>query len=552
MSKEASSGTFRRLPTLARRVLDAGPLSAEDAVRLGASLCRAIEALHAKKERHGALGPAAVRLPAEDLKKAVVKKPAPLQKRTGEDVDAIARIVHFALTGQETKLLDTPSSVAELDGADAELDAALSRAWSDAPTVTTVSQLREHLEAWLEEKTTAMPWDERGFEPSLELSALPPPPVPESVARRAPSNPRESFDFEEERPTLPGLPLKSESEPRRPRLVPPKLNSPPKRKAKAKPKDAAEHAEEVEPMSESAPSRPWKMVAVFGVAAVVAAGYAWVSTRDHAGAPPRPGGSASPDTMASTVTSTSAAATSAHPAANAPSSATVGPAPSESAELLASVMLSASASAGPSASASAFALPSASASALPSASSSASALASTSAKVAADAADATHRCIAGAFPADTFAGTFTDLSPVCSQKDVVQGAQDLRLMIVRAGTGRSVTAGMKEWSLMGTYELPAFAIIQNRCCAGATVTVPSGPDGCPMSLESAIRALEVVDLGVKKLLDKSINDLDRAIRCIERSGGQKRFGGHKTLSGGEVTPFRKLVARLPAKPIELK
>ena len=60
---------------------------------MGARLCRAIEALHEKKERHGALSGSAVRLPTGDPSKAVVTKPAPLQKRTRDDLDAIARLV---------------------------------------------------------------------------------------------------------------------------------------------------------------------------------------------------------------------------------------------------------------------------------------------------------------------------------------------------------------------------------------------------------------------------------------------------------------------------
>ncbi len=481
---------------------------------MGARLCRAIEALHEKKERHGALSGSAVRLPTGDPSKAVVTKPAPLQKRTRDDLDAIARLVHFSITGHETKVPEKPASLAVFDVGDDALDDVFAEVWADPPTVTTVQGLRERLEGWLDEQTEPMPWDERAFEPSIELSTLPPPPAaPESVARRAPSNPRESFDFEEERPTLPGE-AKAAPAVRKPRLVPPKL-SPSKRGGAGKDPTAARE-DEPAAVAESR-TRPWGMVAVFGVAGILAASYAWFSTRDHAGAPPRPTAE--------------------------PTAANAGP----------SVLEATNASAQPSSPASVIAMQSVlavvnasvSTSIAPVPSESASPRLGAFATVSVDPADATQGCIAQAFPEDTFVGTFTDLTPLCAEKSIVQGAQNLRLMIVRAGTGRSVTAGMKEWSLLGAFELPAFAIVQNRCCAGAPAAVPSSPEGCPTSLETAIRSIERCDLSAKKEVNKAIESLDRAIRCIERSGAEKRFGGYAALSGGEVTPFRKILARLP-------
>ncbi len=530
--------------------MDGGPLAAEEAVRLGARLCRAIESLHAKKERHGALSAAAVRLPTEDLSKAVVARPTPLQKRTRDDVDAIARLVHFALTGQETKAAEKPSALGVFDVGDDELDGVLAGAWSDPPEVVAVAKLRERLETWLEETTSPMPWDERGFEPALELSALPPPPaVPESVARRAPSNPRESFDFEEDRETIPGE-AKPELLVRKPRLVPPKLSSSKKKERPEPLNDASE--DEVE--SAPGPStRSWPMLTVFVVAALLAAGYAWFSTRDHAGAPQRPLGSATneaSDRSSVEPGQASSASASASSSAFASDSSVPSALLSDGSSAFASDSSSPSAFASSSSSPSAFASGAALSAFASSAawSAFASSSSSPSASASAEATEKAQRCITDAFPADTFAGTFTDLSPLCAQSNLVQGAQDLRLVIVRAGTGRSVTAGMKEWSQLGSYELPAFAIIQARCCAASSVKVPSGPAGCPMSLDAAIHTLTRTDLGVKKDLSRTINDLDRSLRCIERSGSEKRFGGYKPLSGGEVTPFRKLVARLPAKP----
>lgn len=529
MSTRTPSGTFSSLPTLAGRIEDAGPLPTADAVRLAARLCRNVEALHGKKQRHGALGPLAVRIDGEDLSKAVVTRPTPLQMRTSEDHDAIARLLHFALTGTETKPAERPAALGVFDVGDDALDALLARVWGDDATITTVAELRAELEGWLDEKVKSLPWDDRGFDAAIELAALPPPPAaPESVARRAPSNPRESFDFEEERPTLPGEVMKPAPAPRRPRLVPPKL-SPSSQRGRARPTEA-DTTDEVQ-RTDAAPRRGRGLSFLLGAGATLAAVLAWQAMRGDDPAPPVPRSDAAQSIEPSASTSA--------PTAKAGPSASIRPssAPADTASGSVSALVTTS---------SGFA----SASATPSSSAAPSASASVSPSLSADAraaAEASQRCLATALPADTFAGTFTDLTSICAQEDAVQGAQDLRLMIVRAGAGRPVTAGMKEWSLLGMYELPAFAILRGRCCGKQTVNVPSSPDGCPTTVASALKGLAATDLSSKKAVDQAIEALDRAFRCVQRSGADKRFGGYNALSGGEVTPFRKILARLPAR-----
>jgi hypothetical protein len=150
----------------------------------------------------------------------------------------------------------------------------------------------------------------------------------------------------------------------------------------------------------------------------------------------------------------------------------------------------------------------------------------------------------GALPPDTFEGTFVDFAPVCAAGDVLDGASRFRETIVRGGHGRPVTSGMREWSQLGFFELAAFAAIHTRCCDGGALSFPTSPAGCPSSVETAVESVVRADASSKKELKRALTDLEKAFRCVSRSGAEKRFGGHPPLSGGEGTPLTKILARL--------
>jgi hypothetical protein len=70
-------------------------------------------------------------------------------------------------------------------------------------------------------------------------------------------------------------------------------------------------------------------------------------------------------------------------------------------------------------------------------------------------------CVEPLFPAGSFDGS-ADLSFVCTEGDPIKGGTAVRVELVR--TRRNLSEGMKEWALLGWYEMAAFTVIQARCC----------------------------------------------------------------------------------------
>ncbi len=493
-------------------------------MRLGARLARTLKPLHASGESHGRIGAEAILLPTRLLADAVLIQPQkprarPLKKSgpagLAADTVAIARLVHFAITAHETAAGERPPPLAVFDSGDDELDQTLNDVFLRAttPTPATLDQLCESLDRWLEAEGALvdepLAWEEEAAEPSIDLSTLPPPPAA-PLSQAGYGLDEATLDFEEdgERPTVPGS---VEQPPRRmPKLVPPKLGTRPS-KGRSAEKEQADDAKAPDsaPLAEREPANPragWPWLAAVASAAAVV--IVWFATRGSTSNM----GDAQPSSGAE------------RPADSLPLASQSG-APARAASELTNSLR---ATANPASATAAASTP--------------SVATASSAPVAAP--EALERCITRALPADTFEGTFTDFSPVCAASEVLDGSQRFREMIVRAGHGRAVTSGMKEWSLLGFFELAAFAVLRQRCCNAEPIAVPSSPESCPVSMEKAIRQLEAADFSSKKQVASAIDQLEKAARCITRSGAEKRFGGHPALSGGEGTPLKRIVKRL--------
>jgi eukaryotic-like serine/threonine-protein kinase len=156
----------------------------------------------------------------------------------------------------------------------------------------------------------------------------------------------------------------------------------------------------------------------------------------------------------------------------------------------------------------------------------------------------------GACMHDLFAeGSFArpvgkSLDFVCSQRDPRKGAPAVREVVVRASQGR-VTDGMREWALLGWYELAAYAAIRGRCCPDAEpLELPVTPGSCP-DLGEALRTISAVarpGAPEASFADAS-GGFDASLRCVLRSRQTKAFGKHKKLAGGEGTAFQKTFSR---------
>ncbi len=557
--------------TLARRIHSEGPIPARDAVRLVSRLARAIERLHAAGTVHGRLGPQAVALPSPRLAQArllpashcdddeAFHSPERLSgsgASAADDAFGIALTLYFALTGWEspTKAREShrsgdlgslrPPPLAVFDAGDDFLEQILEAALSveAAARPRSVAAFRAELDSWLDQEGAgvddALPFLEGSTpdEPSLDVASLPPPPAPSSAGHPAPS-PRDGplFAVADEESTWRRDQTSQRGaahSARPPRLVPPKLSGtkskgPPPLPTSSAPEPAAEtrapkppspsRAETLWPPKRASPparSR-WPLIGAAGVAAVVVAGY-FVFTR----APAAPSVEV-PSTAAEGTTAAAPDVSLGVPAQPVPPSAR----PPEEASSPA---------------------PPAATPAAPSAPAAAASAASTPGPAPED----SGGCFASLFSEDTFEGGGGDsLAFVCDEPSPVKGAPRVREAVVRAGKGK-VTGGMKEWAVLGFYELAGYAVLRGHCCAAdvAPLALPISPGSCPPLAESLQGVVAASRPGRSKAdADQAVDTFDQAVRCITRSKQTKAFGGYPRPSGGEGTTLSKTLTRARAR-----
>jgi eukaryotic-like serine/threonine-protein kinase len=574
------------LETLARRLEADGPLPTRDAVRLIARLARTVEGLHGAGVPHGRLSALSVLIPGKRLTSARLTRPvaaneAPLMRAperaadgdpsTADDAWAVALLLYLALTGQKMESLTSARRpLAVFDAGDDALQQLIDTSLQPDPAarLRNLAAFREELEVWLADEGAdtgdALPWDEdeRAVLKPIDLSALPPPPRAEPSKRGdAPKSKtppplpevRAALDAEltpafrrtkdedaedesratvavdeDSRATIPTnieeveAALKRKAQARAaqaPRLVPPKIVSEKKRKRKLTPGDTIPLGDDEAPpfpspessASEPPPSRASRrtpILAGLALLAVIAGGAYWL-TRDPGPALDAPQADASGEaTRVSSGHPEEVATGIAEPLRPPPApSASATPPPVESAA--ASASTSASASAAPT---------------------------ETLARE--------EQCVRAALPTDTFESGWVDLSFVCGEADVVKGARRLREAIVLGGSGRGVTSGMKEWSLLGFFELPTYAVVRDRCCpkAGPPV-VPASPAICKPTMDDAVfGVMQAARRG--EIPAAELAKVDKAARCISRAKQATSFGQHPKPSGGEGTALRTIAGRI--------
>ncbi len=148
------------------------------------------------------------------------------------------------------------------------------------------------------------------------------------------------------------------------------------------------------------------------------------------------------------------------------------------------------------------------------------------------------------------AGSFDPASPpafasMCAETDPRRGAESARTALVIAGTHRPVSDGMREWAMLGWYEMAAFAVMRARCCPGAAPLVLPKPLGACAPLDDALNALGAAAArrADQATLDEALGAFTKSVSCVVRSGGANLFGAYPTPRGGEDTTFRKTLAR---------
>ncbi len=583
---------------LARRIDTEGPIPARDAVRLTSRLLRTVEGLHAAGAVHGRLSAEAIALAGPRIAQARLlpasackdddafhspERRAGAGASRGDDGYAIALLLYFLLTGwtqprsaeAAAPQNQRPPPLAVFDAGDDALEQILLGALSVEPAARprSLAAFRAELDSWLDgEGATvddALPFADAPSDdaPVVDVASLPPPPSPGEPAPAQPNKgdlfavldedstwknseaserkrsvrpprlvpPRAALSKPPpQRPTareIPPLPDEEQERPTLPRAEPAKpadeADAPPSStpaddaEKPAAPKPAA--AKRAAPKAEPGKAR-WSLV-VGGTAAAVVLAY--VIGRDRTQPPPTraDGGPAAASSTPSKP----------GPEAPRPASSLVEPTGKPAASATEPVASSASVAPSASASSSASAAPSTSAA------SSASAPPASAPPAPADVA----ACMRKLFPADTFQEGAASLTFVCEEPSPVRGAPRVREALVRDSDGK-VTEGMKEWAILGFFELGAYAVLRGRCCPAdvAPLELPISPGKCPPLAESLGEVAAASQPGADdKALKRAIDHLDRDVRCILRSKQTKPFGSYPRLSGGEGTALSKTMKR---------
>lgn len=161
--------------------------------------------------------------------------------------------------------------------------------------------------------------------------------------------------------------------------------------------------------------------------------------------------------------------------------------------------------------------------------------------------DRVAACVMKLFPPDTFEGRTADLPTMCSTTNPIRGSKELHGEVVRAGGGdKGITTGMGEMSTMGWYRLAAFAVMRGHCCTDAP------PFNTPTTLECNLdhtleRLSREVNSGGDLAAEAALQQVTSSFYCLARGGGSELFGQPGMPSGGELTTFLKVFARVRQK-----
>jgi hypothetical protein len=147
------------------------------------------------------------------------------------------------------------------------------------------------------------------------------------------------------------------------------------------------------------------------------------------------------------------------------------------------------------------------------------------------------------FPPDSFDNA-TDFSALCSETDPLKMSAMIRKELVRSR--HPVSDGMREWAMLGWYEVPADSLVRSRCCPSSKpFEFPETRTCKPMAevlapLDRAAAAAS--DPGDQALRD-AVDAYTREVYCIVRSGFAHRFGRKDKPEGGEITAFTHFLGR---------
>ena len=150
------------------------------------------------------------------------------------------------------------------------------------------------------------------------------------------------------------------------------------------------------------------------------------------------------------------------------------------------------------------------------------------------------------FAGNTFVSPPAALNAVCGITDPRKGAEAVRAEVILGGQGRILSDGMREWAVLGWYDMVAFGMLQAACCPSPPtldipITIPTCEIEAPLKDLVAVATSPAAD-------DAKIKDAfqiyTKAAKCIARQGASDSFGRKGAPQGGEDAAFQKTLDRV--------
>jgi hypothetical protein len=159
-----------------------------------------------------------------------------------------------------------------------------------------------------------------------------------------------------------------------------------------------------------------------------------------------------------------------------------------------------------------------------------------------------NACMRELFPSETFQSRPPKFDFVCTETSPWKGSANVRGEIVRGGSGQQrVTDAMREWAVMGWFDMAAFATVRARCCPSAPPLVTPVVSTCTPLHEVLANLGARATSGAAPDDPKVVEAIDgytAAVRCVLHAGASNRFGDYQPLQGGEEAAYKKTLARV--------
>ena len=154
-------------------------------------------------------------------------------------------------------------------------------------------------------------------------------------------------------------------------------------------------------------------------------------------------------------------------------------------------------------------------------------------------------CTSALFAGDAYGTQRISIDFPCGVVDAKRGVAKMTAALARGGGGQATKAA-REWSVLGWYQVAAFAVARAHCCAGAGPVETDKLLGV-CKVEAALAQLSTATMrGTDDQLAAGFDAYRAAVACASTAGRGSYFGQKQPPSTAQATMFLRMLTRLRA------